>query len=304
MTVIAAEGRILGIDVGYSATKRTTCFCVLRWTKTTATFAFESATADSGERSRAVARLDLPDEVTAVAVDGPLTNGLGIVTHYRAAEAILSRGVLQTRGKPGQTSSPVGQQLHHHATELARLALDSTDVNAARHPEPIHSKAVVEAFPNMYLAALVPEQDLPVLVRDASDRYWEILVNSDRLRSVLHRALPGRELWNDLGSVHDHEHRAGVVCALTALSVASGEYVAVGDPADGDIILPAQSEWGPAIASRGTWLRPVLDVNVTSVRTARRCHPNHRQARIVGVTGQPNTALPPTAAELSVSGRG
>src|SRR5436190_138500 len=31
----------------------------------------------------------------------------------------------------------------------------------------------------------------------------------------------------------DHEHRAGVVCALTALSVASGEYVAVGDPADG-----------------------------------------------------------------------
>jgi Protein of unknown function (DUF429) len=297
MTAPTLEGQVLGIDVGYSATQRTTCFCLLKWTKTTAAFAFESATADSGQRQQAIARLNLSGKVTTIAVDGPLTNGLRIVAHYRAAEAMLSRGVLQTRGKPGQTSSPVGQQLHRHATALAHLALDSADVSPATHPEPIHGKAVVEAFPNMYLAALVPEADLPVLFRDASDGYWEILVNqSGRLMSVIHRALPGRDLLNDLGAIHDHEHRAGVVCALTALSVASGEYVAIGDPADGDIILPAQMEWGPAIEDRGTWLHPVVHENLRSVRTARRCHPNHRRARIVNVTGQPNTALHPTGA--------
>ena len=156
---------------------------------------------------------------------------------------------------------------------------------AATHPEPIHGMAVIEAFPNMYLAALVPEPELPVLFRDASDRYWEILANqSGRLISVFHRALPGRALCNDLAAIHDHEHRAGVVCALTALSVASGEYVAIGDPADGDIILPAQSKWGLAIDGRGSWLHPVVHKNLTSVRTARRCHPNHRQARIMNVT--------------------
>ena len=32
---------------------------------------------------------------TAVAVDGPLSNGLCLVTGYRAAEALLSGGVLQ-----------------------------------------------------------------------------------------------------------------------------------------------------------------------------------------------------------------
>lgn len=299
MTFLAVEGRSLGIDVGYSSTQKTTCFCALAWTKTTATFAFQSATSDPSERSRAIARLNLRGQVAAVAVDGPLTNSLRIVTHYRSVEAILSRGALQTRGKPGQTSSPVGQQLHHHATALAHLALDSADVTAATHREPIHERAVVEAFPNMYLAALVPETELPVLFRDASDRYWEILVDrSDRLKSVLSHALPGRELSNDLAAIHHHEHRAGVVCALTALSVASGEYVAVGDPADGDIILPAQSNWGPASAGGGPWLEAVLRSNLESVRTARRCHANHRRARIMYVTGQPNTALHPTGAAV------
>ena len=171
---LPSEGRVLGIDVGYSPNRKTTCFCVLDWTTSTAAFAFELATSDSNERNRALANLHVSGEVSAVAVDGPLTRGLEIVPHYRAAEAILSRGVLQKRGKPRQTSSPVGQQLHRHATELARLALDSVDVSAATHGQPIHDNAVVEAFPNMYLAALVPESDIPSLFRDASDRYWEI----------------------------------------------------------------------------------------------------------------------------------
>ena len=276
------EGRVLGIDVGFSATKKTTCICVLAWAESTATFAFKLATSDLTDRHRALAELSLSPGVSGIAVDGPLRRGLRIVSHYRAAEAILSRGVLQKRGKPGQTSSPVGQQLHRHATELANLALESVAVGSATHEDPIHEKSVVEAFPNMYLAALVAESDMPVLARDASDRYWQILVDdSDCLLTLISHLLHGRRVTNELGAIRNHEHRAGVVCALTALSVVSGDYVAVGDPVDGDIFLPAQTVWGRMNCGLDTWLEPVLRSNLHSVRRKLGCHPNHRQARIV-----------------------
>lgn len=285
MTPLAVAGRVLGIDVGYSPRKKTTCFCVMEWTPTTVTFTFESATSDANERGRALSSLGLVGNVHTVAIDGPLTNSLAIVEHYRSAEALLSRGVLQKRGKPGQTNSPVGQQLHRHATALAHLALESVNILPATHADPIHEAAVVEAFPNMYLAALVSEAQLPVLSRDASDRYWEVLVErTDRLESLIYRAIPGRSIRNDLAAIRDHEHRAGVVCALTALSVASGAYVAAGDPADGDIFLPAPSEWGRALVGRGSWLEQELRSNLKAVTTARRCHPHHRRARIMNMS--------------------
>ena len=281
-TLLPDEGQVLGIDVGFSATRKTTCFCHVSWTKTSATWSFRATTCDASERAEAIATLLLPGCVAAVAIDGPLTPSLEHVTHYRAAEAMLSRGALQKRGKPGQTSAPVGQRLHHHATTLARLVLGSAEVMPAQPAGSVRRRAVVEAFPNLYLAALVPEPELPALKRNATDRYWQVLVDrSDRLTSVLERALPGKRPGIDLAAVRDHEQRAGVVCAMTALAVAAGRYVAVGDPADGDIILPARSEWGLAADGTVAWLEPVLLSNLASVRTARTCHANHRDARVI-----------------------
>lgn len=234
------------------------------------------------------------------------------MSHYRAADALLSRGVLQKRGKPGQTSSPVGQQLHRHATELAMLALDSVAVAYSNHWDPIHAKCVVEAFPNMYLAALVHECDFPPLARDASDRYWEILVErSDRLVALISHLLPGRQLITELNKVRNHEHRAGVVCALTALSVVMADYVSVGDTEDGHIILPPQTMWGSGTQECGTWLEPVLRSNLHAVRRARQAHANHRHARIAtnaGCWGESAVAAQQAAAPddrmMRVSGRG
>jgi hypothetical protein len=65
---------------------------------------------NDADRRRALDDL-LAGELSAltVALDGPLTRGLKLVRHYRSADALLSQGVFQTRGKPGQTSSPTGQ---------------------------------------------------------------------------------------------------------------------------------------------------------------------------------------------------
>ena len=143
---------------------------------------------------------------------------------------------------------------------------------------------IVEAFPNAYLGALIHELDLPVLKRDASDKFWSCLVDEpDRLATHFARLLPGRTLSTDLPSVTDHEERAGVVCALTAFSVAMGDHVAVGDPQDGDIILPACSEWGLRDGTDRAWLDLVLRDNLVTVRAGTRDCRSMPTARVHGI---------------------
>jgi len=189
--------------------------------------------------------------------------------------------VFQKRGKPGQTSAPTGQQLHLHATRLANLVLDRVNISLANHWQPIHERCVVEAFPNMFLCTLIDEPDLPVLSRDASDRYWEATVDrSSRLSALIGTLLPGRTIDCDLRMCTDHEERAGLICALTALCVVVGEHVAVGDPVDGDIVLPPARTWGLGHRRDGAWFETVLRDNVRAVRAAARRHPNHLSARV------------------------
>lgn len=224
-------------------------------------------------------------QIDAVALDGPLTRGLRSVPHYRAAEALLSRGVFQLRGKPGQTSSPTGQQLHHHATLLAELVLERAQaglfsIARASHIEAIHAAAIVEAFPNQFLGVLIHESNLPVLHRDASDRFWEVLAASNGLTNLLMHLLPSRTLVAGFNQISDHDQRAAVVCALTGLSVVAGVAVGVGDPADGDIFLPPAALWGGALAGPRPWAETALRENVAPLRSDRSSPvPAHRQAR-------------------------
>ena len=165
-------GLVLGIDVGCSPTRRSTCFCTLSWDATSIRLQFRLTTSDQEEHRRALEDLVGGARVDGVAIDGPLANGFRLVRNYRSAEAILSRGVLQKRGKPGQTSVPVGQNLHSHATRLAEIVARTIQVQPSAHPEAIYDRCIVEAFPNIYLAALMEEARIPALSRNASDVYW------------------------------------------------------------------------------------------------------------------------------------
>src|SRR6266481_2076627 len=288
-------GMVLGIDVGFSPTSRSTCFCTLEWDRSFARLRFCLTTASPSDRRAALETLVNGRRVAGVALDGPLTKGFRRISHYRSAEAILSRGALQKRGKPGQTSAPVGQKLHAHASELASLVAEKVSVDRATHCDPIAPYRIVEAFPNIYLAALVDEAALSPIARNATDVYWSALVGTqNKLALHVGQLLPGRTLDSDLGSITNHDHRAGVICALTALSVALERHVAVGDALDGDIMLPAQSDWGISARTPGTWLDPILRANLATVRTGRLAHDNHKNARIrlgMMAMAQPNTPL-------------
>lgn len=273
-------GRVLGIDVGFSPSRRTTCFCLLSWDTTTARFECRRATSDTGQR-RSALRAILQDDtrVDGVAIDGPLGPALVGLKHYRSAEACLSQGCMQKRGKPGQTSSPVGQLLHRHATDLAVMTLELAEVCPSLHPDPIHAKCVVEAFPNAFLAALLDDGAFGPLTRNASDIFWQANVKSGSLDRLCDRLLPGRTLIPSLDSVVDHDDRAGVVCAMTALAVLMGDYVAVGDPVGGDIILPPLALWGRGDGD-APWLHTVLISAVERIR-ATHAQPGFVGARII-----------------------
>ena len=76
------------------------------------------------------------------------------------------------------------------------------------------------------------------------------LAEDGTLARLLAHHLPDRLLEQNFGSVTNHDDRAALVCAITALGVASIDYTAVGD-GDGWIILP------PA-AFIADWARPLV----------------------------------------------
>ena len=277
---------VLGVDVGYSETRISTGICLLSWDETEISLKIGACRSNLCDQKQALRSFVNGHPLAAVAIDGPLTHKLELVGYYRSAEALLSRGCLQRRGKPGQTSSPVGQRLHHRATELAMFIVDCFRVQESSHYQPIHAKSIVEAFPNIFLAALIPEMRLPPLQRDASDRYWEVAVEDGIFIQLMESLLPKRVLLNDLVQVTNHDERAAIVCAFTALVIATDQPVGVGDSSGGDIILPPSRSWGEACNSSKSWILEALRENIESVRANRGIHPHHDSARIYEKTSE------------------
>jgi predicted RNase H-like nuclease len=74
-----------------------------------------------------------------------------------------------------------------------------------------------------------------------SDFYYELLTASPQTNTLLQlikRLIPGRNCHFDWGSCKDHDQRASLVCALTALCGAANQLSYVGDDTTGAIILP------------------------------------------------------------------
>ncbi len=288
----------LGIDVGYSRTRRSTGLCLLKITPTTIDWGCLNTGTDAALRLKDLRRL-VPrgTHLLGVGIDGPLTPGLGIVPHYRSSDALLTRGVFSRRGKPGATSAPSGQQLHCHATLLAELVLKLQKeghftLAPATHPDPVDPSRILEVFPNAFLSVLLPDSAFQVLrpKRNASDLFWEAAVPEARrpayvgpyLMRLIQSLAPHRQLATPLESVVDHDHRAALLCALAVLCADQNRYVLSGDPIDGDIILPPHEFWGPGEdEAPEPWAETALRKSVKVVRRNRGKFCNHEKARVL-----------------------
>ena len=249
--LLTVEGSVLGIDIGWSETQRSSAVCRLSWNDRHIlwdTARFRAST--SGRQT--ISRVAGENALLAVAIDGPLRQRFDLIGRYRSAERLLSRGALPKRiGKPGQSSSPNGRKLNAEANKTAEFVRCRCRVSRAQHAIKIDECAIVEAFPTTFLGAMI--EDPPAAHRrKRSDVYFAHLAERRSFDRLAKRLLRGRTWTRDPRELRNHDDRAAFVCALTALSIAAGEFTAVGDERDGWIILPPQwafADWAWTAAS-------------------------------------------------------
>lgn len=266
--MIKTEGCVLGVDVGCSLTAKTSAVCRLEWTERTVTWTIGRFRAVEAERLAVITKIAGSSQASAAAFDGPLRRGLDIIGRYRSAERMLTRRLQPLIGKPGQSSSPVGKALNEHANACAETVLGHCDIAPAKHDIPIHDRAIVEAFPTAFLGLMI-EHPAALNARrgDRSDTFYQHLVQTDGLKRLLEYLLPGRTIVASLVDVMNHDDRAALICALTALCVTAERYTAVGDHEDGWIILPP-------IDLMPTWACDLLRHNAAEERTGSLRHEN------------------------------
>ena len=252
-------GSVLGVDVGCSPTKRSGSVCRLDWSADAICWSLARFRAVEPERTDAITRVAGDARLVAAAFDGPLRQGLDIIGRYRAAERMLTRRLQPLIGKPGQSSAPVGMLLNEHANACARIVLDHCDLAPAEQDIRIRDKAITEAFPSAFLGLLIEDPAaLNARRGDRSDTFYQHLVACGGIDRLLCHLLPNRGLREPLTAVTNHDDRAALVCALTALCVAAGDYTAVGDD-DGWIVLPPAS-------LQPAWARALLQQNASEER--------------------------------------
>ncbi len=284
----------LGIDVGYHQNNQTTGLCLLTLDQGVLQWECRNTYTDD-----AVRRNDLEEliaqgtRISAVGIDGPLAHNLVPVGDYRKAESLLSLGAFQRRCKPGPTNSPTGQCLNAHAIRLANIVLDLRadgllEIDEGEQPHRIHDRRIVEAFPNAFLGVLLRAghfADAPPR-GEKFDYLWDTAVANLLLEYLVQHLAPQTVHYNPLGSITDHDHRAAFICALTAMCITRNQYVAVGDHANGQIILPPCHIWPIGNGCQISWAKAALRENIGRVRQAVGQHANHGAAFVFS-NGQP-----------------
>lgn len=249
--MLPERGSVLGIDVGWSLTRPSSAICRLEWDRTGLRWFVRHFTGRPADRQEALAEVAGDHPLLAAALDGPLRGDLAIIDTFRVAERVLSQGAIAGRiSQPGSSRSPVGRLLNHHTNDLARLLIARGGLAPARHRHRIHDLALAEAFPTSFLGLMHPNpQKGPRQQR--SDRYFIDLATDGTIERLLAHHLPGRTVEQNLVSLTNHDDRAALICAITALGVVADDYVAVGDD-DGWIILPP-------LSFVAAWARPFLE---------------------------------------------
>lgn len=240
--------------MGFSAARRSSAVCRLDWDERRIIWTIRRFRALPAEQEETIKVVSGNKRLEAAAFDGPLRAGFEVIGRYRVADRMLTRRIQTKIGKPGQASAPVGRKLNAAANDCVRITLENCEIAPATHSMRIDAKAVVEAFPSAFLGVMLRDPAaLAARRNERSDVFFQHLAASGALQRLMAHLLPSRSLAQSLDDVTNHDDRAALVCALTALSVAGGDFTAVGD-ADGWIILP------PRLFVR-SWARADLEAN-------------------------------------------
>ena len=234
---------LLGIDVGFSKTAKSTGMAVYDRGHLVTLTCIGSSPENRADVLQAGMRFD------AIAIDGPIAAPADGLLTARACELILSRGAFSRRCKPGLSHFGFGLPLR-----AAAMLIASEMEARAKLAEPQQRRAVIEAFPNAFLGVLMSDEDYealgPIKRGSKSDAYYAHLAATQRFDAIFDildwRDAALRTTLYDIASTPTrtaHEHRAALVCLLTAACALSGSAEYVGDETGGFICLPPKELW-------------------------------------------------------------
>jgi hypothetical protein len=231
---------LLGIDVGFSERRNTTGIASYRSGRKISLHCVGSLA-----EHRATVLHD-GSLYHAIAIDGPIVPASKISTPIvRHCEHVLSRGMFGRRCKPGFSHFGTGFRLRQAATTIA-LEMPSQKRTA--------NAPVVEAFPNAFIGVMLDDrayQEMGHIPRGKkSDVFFRRAVSDrafDRLFHCLQWDSPC--LSAQIAALAEattrisHEHRAAMVCVMTAACALSTKTKMIGDNVGGHICLPPLDVW-------------------------------------------------------------
>jgi hypothetical protein len=236
---------LLGVDVGFAASSRTTG---VAWRIDDDVGTTKAGT--SWKERRAA----LPSGITysIAALDAPILPEHEGQPH-RGCESVFYGGAFWNRCRPG---------LSHHGRALAlrmagadaamQFAEVVSGLRLSRGLDLQRTSAIVEAFPNTFLGVLLPETVYEDCDRGCNEPKSDWMYRKVAEGGILADLLT--ELgWDESETISrfsdqagrrgDHDIRAALVCLLTAGFAASGDAVIVGDPSHGWFWLPPKKFW-------------------------------------------------------------
>ena len=234
---------LLGVDVGFSKSKKTTG---LAWF---ANSSIETALTGSSwdERSRA-----LPRNVrfSIVALDAPI-----VPEHNydaaRGCERAFYGGAFSKRCRPGLSHHGRGVPLKDAGRQAASDFASVLAPGALPFgPFVLPTKPILEAFPNAFLGVLLPAANFvswsKSLRKPKSDWLYEQVVDVGLFGKLLSKLiLASSPILRKFENAQQHDERAALICLLTAMFARSGDAVIVGDPDGGWFWLPPLTLWDP-----------------------------------------------------------
>lgn len=235
--------QLVGLDVGFSETRPSSGVATL------ARGVVRVGRARATWRDR-IRLLRVIRRAAVAAIDAPVLPALDHAV--RPCERLLARGLFQRRCKPGFSHVPgTGLRLREAGMETARQLHDlvSDAMPLVSFPRVFGRRNVVEAFPNAFLGVCVDESQFESAPRLPRGRKFDWLYEQWCAAKTFERfvACAASALPDCVASLcranRDHEERAALVCLLTAACVASGRYVAVGEPCGGYLFLPPWPLW-------------------------------------------------------------
>lgn len=230
---------LIGLDIGWSARSRTNAIAQIRGGE------LRVKRLNVAERDEELSAIR---EVDVIAIDAPIVPASCTPVTPRRVEQLLSRGIFQRRCKPGASHvSGTGHLLREHGRRAAAAVAEAaTWSSAPPFPTVIPQSGIVEAFPNAFLGVALP--DTAYSARPAGrgskfDWLYDQWIAHDLFSPVVMRCGLPLDLTTRLHDERDHEHRAALVCLLTAAFAAAGDAVAIGDEDGGYFFLPPRDLW-------------------------------------------------------------